>query len=166
MLRPESKVRPAPSPALLMVLRKWHAYIGMLIAPSVLFMAGTGIVQIYSLHEAHAGYSPPAIIERLGRIHKDQVFALPQRRQQAREQTLTVASHPVEAAISIRKPPPAKLATTALKAFFTAAALGLILSTIIGIWMALRQGQSRSTTYIALLCLGAFVPILLATLSA
>ena len=52
--------RPARHPAaLLMQIRAIHTYVGMLIAPTVLFFACTGILQIYSLHEAHGGYTPP-----------------------------------------------------------------------------------------------------------
>lgn len=59
-----------------MLLRQIHAYIGALIAPSLLFFAFTGALQLFSLHEAHGNYQPPAIIERLARVHKDQVFSL------------------------------------------------------------------------------------------
>jgi len=56
-------------------IRIWHMYIGILIAPSVLFFALTGALQIFSLHEAHGSYEPPALLEKLSRLHKDQVFA-------------------------------------------------------------------------------------------
>src|SRR5580698_2249190 len=55
-------------------LRKWHAYIGLLIAPSVLFFALTGALQIFNLHEAHGTYTPALLIEKLSAVHKDQVF--------------------------------------------------------------------------------------------
>lgn len=57
-------------------IRRWHGYIGLFIGPSVLFFALTGAVQLFSLHEAHGSYQPPAIIEKLSSVHKDQVFAL------------------------------------------------------------------------------------------
>ncbi len=56
-------------------IRIWHMYIGILIAPSVLFFALTGALQIFSLHEAHGSYVPPPLLEKLRRMHKDQVFA-------------------------------------------------------------------------------------------
>ena len=68
--------RPVP---LARLVRDWHAWIGALIAPSVLFFATTGVLQIWSLHEAHGGYTPPALIERLGALHKDQRLALKHR---------------------------------------------------------------------------------------
>ena len=56
-------------------MRRWHSYIGLFIAPSVLFFALTGATQLFSLHEEHGNYKPPAIIEKLSSVHKDQVFA-------------------------------------------------------------------------------------------
>src|SRR3984957_7098169 len=64
----------AISPALMMTVRQWHTYIGAFIAPSVLFFAFTGSLQLFSLHEAHGAYTPPAIVEALGHVHKDQVL--------------------------------------------------------------------------------------------
>jgi hypothetical protein len=144
-----------------MQIRALHAYVGMLIAPSVLFFACTGILQIYSLHEAHGGYTPPAVVVRLSALHKDQVFTLPQSRPPP-----TAAPHAKPAG-----PPPAenehgpKLATTLLKAVFAAVAVGLIGSTCAGIWMALQQ-PLRRRTYLLLLLIGAAVPLVLAALSA
>src|ERR1700722_16711603 len=64
----------AISPALMMTVRQWHPYVGAFVAPSVLFFAFTGSLQLFSLHEAHGAYTPPAIVEALSRVHKDQVL--------------------------------------------------------------------------------------------
>ena len=61
---------------MMMLVRLWHHYIGFLIAPSVMFFALTGSLQLFSLHEAHGDYHPPALIEALGNVHKDQVFRI------------------------------------------------------------------------------------------
>src|SRR5579875_2201996 len=58
----------------MLLIRRWHGYIGALIAPSVLFFALTGAVQLFSLHEAHGDYTPPPILVKLASVHKDQVF--------------------------------------------------------------------------------------------
>lgn len=60
----------------LALIRNIHGYLGLFIAPSVVFFAVTGALQLFSLHEAHGDYHPPAIIEKLGNLHKDQRFAL------------------------------------------------------------------------------------------
>jgi hypothetical protein len=59
-----------------MNIRRWHAWLGLFIAPSVIFFSLTGAVQLFSLHEAHGDYQPPALIEKLSSLHKDQEFAL------------------------------------------------------------------------------------------
>ncbi|HEY1929119.1 MAG TPA: hypothetical protein VGG92_16765 [Caulobacteraceae bacterium] len=148
--------RPVP---LARQIRDWHAYLGALIAPTVLFFATTGVVQLWSLHEAHGGYSPPALIEKLGALHKDQKFAMGHHHESA----------PAAPAAKVRKPAPApetpKPAILLLKAFFTAVAVSLIVSTVAGIWMALSQGPRRRTLAILLL-IGAVTPAILAALSA
>ena len=157
-----ARPKPARHPAaLLMQIREIHTYVGMLIAPAVLFFACTGILQIYSLHEAHGDYTPPPLVEKLSSLHKDQVFALGHH------------GPPPSAASHAPKPPApapgekhhAKLATTLLKAVFAAVAMGLIGSTCAGLWMALRQPGKRRL-YLVLLTTGAAVPLILAALSA
>ena len=69
--------RRGANPALrLAAIRRWHSWMGVFIAPSVIFFAFTGVIQIFSLHEARGGYHPPALIEGMGAVHKDQVFRL------------------------------------------------------------------------------------------
>ncbi len=155
--------RPARHPAaLLMQIRAIHTYVGLLIAPTVLFFACTGVLQIYNLHQAHGDYTPPPIIEKLSRVHKDQVFALGHHGPPP-----GASSHAPKPA----GPPPgakehhAELATTLLKAVFAAVAVGLIGSTCAGLWMALRQPAKRRL-YLVLLLIGAAVPLVLAALSA
>ena len=149
-------------------IRKLHAYIGMLIAPTVLFLAATGVLQIYSLHEAHPGYTPPGLIEELSGIHKDQRFGKghtdPGDERPHAAGSATEAPH-ADAAPHEGKARSAHTATTLLKAFFTAVAIGLMFSTLAGIWMALQQG-ARRRTHLVLLLIGALVPAILIALTA
>ncbi len=151
-----------------MQLRIWHSYIGMLIAPATIFLAGTGLLQIYSLHEAHDGYTPPPLIEKLGKVHKDQVFALGHHKPPPRKgasSAKTAPDHPQGGGGHEDHhddgPSPA---TFLLKAFFTFTALGLMGSTGTGIWMAFRQGLRRRA-YAILLLLGVVIPFGLAALT-
>jgi hypothetical protein len=150
-------------------IRKLHAYIGMLIAPTVLFLAMTGLLQIYNLHEAHAGYMPPALVAALSAIHKDQRFAMDRKGPPGGE-------HEHAAAPAPNAPPGheaghdgnarfSHTATALLKAFFALVALGLIFSTLAGIWMALQQSLRRRT-HLVLLAIGIVVPVALAALTA
>src|ERR1700685_4580837 len=78
-------------------LRKWHAYIGLLIAPSVLFFALTGILQIFNLHEAHGGYHPALILEKLSVGHKDQEFEAPREQPAPAHEAASAAAGGAEA---------------------------------------------------------------------
>ncbi len=137
-----------------MTLRRWHLYIGIFIAPSVLFFALTGAVQLFSLHESHGAYDPPPIVEKLSSVHKDQVFRLGHRRPPGPPRTAP------------QGPPPggdddkAASATLLLKTFFLIIAAGLTASTLIGLWMGLSRPANRRPA-LALLLAGAAIPVLL-----
>ncbi len=149
--------RAGPGPLL---LRQIHLYLGVLVAPSVLFFASTGALQLFSLHEAHGGYQPPALIESLAKVHKDQVFAVkhnpdgdaeaaPQRHRRSPE-----LGHADEA--------PRK-STLTLKFFFLFVSASLIVTTLLGLWMALVQSRRKAIAW-ALLTIGAAIPIALLVL--
>jgi outer membrane biosynthesis protein TonB len=67
---------------LLRYLRLVHLYIGVFIAPAVIFFAFTGALQTFSLHETTRGssYKPPAWAVTLGQIHKKQTPVVPARK--------------------------------------------------------------------------------------
>jgi hypothetical protein len=143
----------------MMSLRQLHSYIGAFIAPSVLSLALTGALQVFSLHEAHGAYRPPDLVVRLSRIHKDQVFTLPPARPSpagahrdrgARAET----PHPSHAP---------SWAVTALKWLFVGVAAGLTLSTLIGLWIAFTTARRRGVI-LALVVAGAALPAVLLAL--
>jgi hypothetical protein len=59
--------------AVLKLVRLSHLYIGVFIAPAVIFFAITGAVQTFNLHKTgeRKGYTPPKVLAVLARIHKD-----------------------------------------------------------------------------------------------
>ena len=59
-----------------MRLRLIHSYTAILVASSILFFALSGAMQLFDLHEPHGRYRPPALIEKLGELHKNQIFAV------------------------------------------------------------------------------------------
>ncbi len=142
-----------------MPLRAWHSYLSIFVAPSVLFFAFTGALQLFNLHEAHEGYQPLAVIEKLGRLHKDQIFALDERHD---------AAPPTPSAPS--KEPPGSpvhndddkipLKTFLLKWLFLIVALALLSSTCIGVWIGLTHAKRRRLSWL-LLSLGAVLPVVL-----
>jgi hypothetical protein len=142
-------------------LRVWHTYIGIFIAPSVLFFALTGALQLFSLHEAHDGYQPAALLEKLSSVHKDQVFALKEHEE-----------HPDAPAVAPPEKQPAepeeheaapKLGTVLSKWFFLGVALALSASTLLGLWIGLSLRHRRRTGW-TMLILGALVPLVFTAL--
>src|SRR5580692_6144840 len=115
-------------------LRLWHAYIGFFIAPSVLFFALTGSLQLFSLHEAHGHYQPPALIEKLSAVHKDQVFAAGHHHDDGPPPAVAAAPPGGHADADHDDDAP-RLGTVLLKWFFLAVALGLAGSTCVGVWI-------------------------------
>lgn len=130
-------------------IRIWHSYLGMLLAPSILFFALTGLVQIFSLHEAHGDYKPAALVEKFSAVHKDQVFEAKQHEPESSEADAKPQQEPL-------KP----VAVYILKWFFALVAVGLMVSTVLGVWMGLK-GTLRRHTHLWLLVLGAVLPIAL-----
>jgi hypothetical protein len=137
-------------------LRRWHAYIGLFIAPSVLFFAVTGALQIFDLHEAHGGYRPAVLLQKLSAVHKDQVF------EQPHEHEEPAAPAPAGDAAKHADDDDDKVgaSTLALKWFFLFVAVGLTLSTSIGIWMGITQLRRAALAW-TLIAAGAAVPVLL-----
>jgi hypothetical protein len=137
-------------------IRTWHFYIGMLIAPSVLFFAITGAWQLFSFHEAHGNYTPPPILEKLSAIHKDQVFKAGHHHHDDDAKLAAAPAGP---------PPPAddddklSTATLALKIFlFWIVAGGLTVSTAFGMWIGLTH-PTRKRTALILLIAGIVIPV-------
>jgi hypothetical protein len=144
-------------------IRQWHSYIGLFIAPSILFFALTGAMQLFSLHEAHGSYHPPALIEKLGSVHKDQVFALgdhhpPPAPAEAAGQPDSSASSPSGAKDD--DDDKVALPTLILKWFFLLVAVSLILSTVLGLWMGLVYTRRKRVAW-SLLAAGALIPTIL-----
>ena len=138
-----------------------HLWLGTLFAPSILFFAFTGALQLFSFHETRPGstYQPPAWIERLAQIHKKQTIALkpkrsgPDNHKQALEQK---RPQPIEA-------PAEEKSTVALKWFFLFMSAGLIVTTGLGIYMAFAYGRNATVTW-TLLAVGTIVPVALVLL--
>jgi hypothetical protein len=122
-------------------LRQWHAYIGLFIAPSVLFFALTGALQIFNLHEAHDNYTPPRLLQKLSAVHQDQVFEASDEHHHAPGDDDKISG-----------------STLALKWYFCAVAVGLVVSSLIGIWMGLTQIRRKALAWILLIA-GTLLPL-------
>lgn len=152
--------KPRANPALrLALIRRIHTWLGVFIAPSVIFFALTGALQLYGLHESRGGsYQPAPVIEKLGMLHKDQVFRLKPKR--ARPAVTPTAPGAAKAAVPAKPEEGPRVGTVLLKALFLVVALALTAVTALGAWMALAHGRDREVAW-GLLIAGAMLPVLL-----
>jgi hypothetical protein len=143
-------------------VRRWHSYVGLFIAPSVLFFALTGAVQLYGLHEAHGNYRPAALIEKLSSVHKDQVFKFGGHHQRPPSEADAPKSGEelTSQAAAGNDGDKTELSTLALKAFFLLVSLCLVLSTVLGLWMGLTQTRQKGLAWTLVLA-GALIPAVL-----
>jgi hypothetical protein len=140
---------------MLKAVRLTHMYLGVFLAPSLLFFAFTGALQTFSLHESHMkGYTPPLWLLHLSQMHKNQTFWVPRR------------PVPPSAAPAIPKPAPASKPAAAtptpvpkpaaatppmrdlhapspMKFFFVFVALGLFTTTLLGVYMSYKYNRNK-----------------------
>ena len=138
-------------------IRVWHTYLGMLIAPSVLFFALTGALQTFRLHEAHGAYQPLPLVEKLGMLHKDQVFAPKERHKRPPEPASAREGPPSPPAEDANR---ISLGTLVLKWFFLLVAAGLTSSTVLGLWIGLTHLRHKRVA-LGLLAVGIVLPVAL-----
>jgi hypothetical protein len=159
-----------------------HLYIGVFIAPALLFFAFTGALQTFSLHETTRGssYKPPAWIVMLSQIHKKQTPIVPVRKVPPPDKPADKAS-PEKAAQNKPQLPtvpasqstpnaaskllsdaivPQPHNTMPLKIFFLLVSIGLFTSTLSGLYMSYKYIRNRSLIS-AILLAGVIVPVLL-----
>ncbi len=141
-------------------VRQMHLYLGTFFAPSILFFALTGAVQVIGLHEGHPGspYRPPAWIEKLAQVHKKQTLSTRHDRPPAGARD----REPVERRPAPEEGGPPKESGSAIpmKAFVLLMSIGLILTTCLGIYMSFKYNRSRRLVW-GLLIVGTLLPICL-----
>lgn len=168
-------------------VRALHFYLGIFFAPSIIFFAFSGGLQAFGLHEGegHAKW-----IEEMGEVHKNQrppdwMKKAPQAQPSAQQpnaaaqpaaQSPTTAQSPSASAPTgaasaqstpapaqaapARRGPPRKPKSVPFKVFSAAMALGLILSSILGIVMAFRMKPDPKPIWLMLI-LGTILPAVL-----
>jgi hypothetical protein len=159
---------------LLKQIRQLHLYLGVFFAPSIIFFALTGTLQLFGLHEGHPGeaYQPPAWVQKLGSIHKNQTVS---ERRGPPPGFAGDLKRPPESDEARRSPQPeggrrneergTNNLTLALKLFFLSTAVGLVFSTLLGIYMAFKYNPSRALVW-GLLSLGTAIPVALIAMMA
>ena len=151
--------------------RYTHLYLGVFIAPALLFFAFTGALQTFSFHETTRGssYKPPAWIATLAQIHKKQTMTVPVRK--LPPPSAQTAGPKADKADKPDKADKADKAQTLvapakshnplpLKFFFLLVSVGLFISTLSGIYMSYRYSRNR-LMITGLLIAGVVIPIAL-----
>ncbi|OOG64751.1 hypothetical protein B0E46_04895 [Rhodanobacter sp. B04] len=166
----------------LKISRSVHLYLGVFTAPMLLFFAITGGLQTFSLHETTRGssYTPPAWLASMGQLHKKQTTVMPVRRARPAETSMPATNADPAGAMPL---PPANTPADAraapspgqgiagvdarpkknllpMKIFFVVVSLGLLLSTLTGIYMAYRYSR-KPRLISSVLVAGIVVPLLL-----
>ncbi len=115
-------------------IRQIHFYLGVFFAPLIILFALSGALQTFRLQESPKGstYTPPAWIVKLADIHKDQR-----------------ASHGPGTARSLP-----------LQWFVVVMSVGLVMSSLLGIYMALQYNRDRKVV-LGLIVLGFIIPMAL-----
>jgi hypothetical protein len=146
----------------LKAIRLTHHYIGVFFAPTILFFAITGSLQMFGLHEPSRGgsYVPPAILVHLSQLHKKGTLYLPPRKAAPSAPAKADAPKP-----DVPKPPAPTPTSPApnplpMKVFFAATALALVISTLTGLFMSWKYAR-RKASVVGVLLAGIACPLLL-----
>jgi hypothetical protein len=145
-------------------VRRIHAWLGVLFAPSIIFFALSGTLQLFGLHDTQPGETP-GLVAKMGMVHTHQTATVPVRQARppqaqpagAAPTDAHEASHDAQAKTQAK---PAKPTTMPLKLFFALMAISLIASSVLGLWIAFTSKRDRNL-HIGLLALGVVLPIVL-----
>lgn len=145
-----------------MGIRQVHAYLSVFAAPTIVFFALTGALQVFSLHEAHGDYRPPPLVRALSHLHKDQRLTKPPRRAASALQSPVLQGDWIAPVAEPAPEPaaPAPLRQGLLKLLAAAAALAMSASACLGVWMALTVTRNRGLLGLTLLA-GVAAPLAL-----
>jgi hypothetical protein len=117
----------------LKLFRKVHLYLGCFFSPILMFFIVSGALQTFGLHEPHKnGYKPPAVVESMAQVHKNQRFATDDVR-----------------------PAPSEF----FRWFVLAMSAGLLVNVILGILMAFKFADPKFVWVVMIL--GIAVPVLI-----
>ena len=141
-------------------LRRIHHYIGVFFTPAILLFALSGALQTFRLQEEKGyGGTPPTWIVWIASVHKDS--ATPRDRGGERKAQRPVASV-AERARPIAKPTPAlsRPSRLPMQVFVALLSVGLIVSSVLGVMIALNNAATRRVS-ILMLVIGTALPLLL-----
>jgi len=148
-------------------IRLTHHYIGVFFAPTILFFAITGSLQMFGLHETSRGssYIPPAILVHLSQLHKEGNLYLPPQKAAPSAPAKADGPKPGSPNSDTPKSPAPAPASSApnplpMKIFFAATALALVISTCTGLFMSWKYAR-RKAVVVRVLLAGIACPLFL-----
>ena len=160
--RGQERAKPQVRTNWLKTIRLLHRYMGLFFAPAILFFAFSGAIQTFDLHKANArtGYAPPTWVLEMAQIHKSQNMNVAKAQSKPKKAESEAADSAADDA-----PPPKSAATPrhsalAMKWFVVLMSAGLILSTLLGIYMSFQYGGDPRLAWGALLT-GTLIPVAL-----
>ena len=150
-----SPIKPVPvrrgqgRAATLMGARMWHSYAGAFFAPAILFFSVTGAFQTFNLHKAMLGYHPPAVLQALASMHKNQNLHV----KYVDDPSPKTGKHNKADKPDDTPPLPlsSMIAQWMLKVFAALVSVGLIITTALGLYMSWQTSRRRTV----LLCFAA-----------
>jgi hypothetical protein len=136
-------------------IRLLHRYMGLFFSPAILFFAFSGALQTFDLHKPNktTGYVPPTWILELAQIHKVQSVVVPKEK----AKTAPADSDTVEKSAP-KKASKNEKSTLPLKCFVLMMSIGLMASTLLGIYMSFRYGGDWRLVW-GVLIAGTVLPI-------
>jgi hypothetical protein len=146
--------------AAMMAVRAWHSYAGAFFAPAILFFSITGALQTFNLHKPLPGWRPPAVIQALASMHKNQNLHVKYADDPAPKPGKRAKADKAADAEAAKPPAPLTgvIAQWVLKVFAALVSVGLAATTVLGLYMSWQTPRRRTV----LLCFaaGAVLPML------
>jgi hypothetical protein len=140
--------------SLIQQARQIHLYLGTLFAPAILFFAITGALQTFSFHERTRGsnYEPPVLLMKLAQLHKKQTLTIAPKKP---------APQDAKRGASEAAKPSMPTATLLMKWFTFLMGVGLVVTTLLGIYMSFKYNRNRLLVW-GLLIAGTVLPAIFA----
>ena len=139
-------------------LRLAHLYLGAFFAPTLIFLACTGGLQVLTLHKPTATYAAPPWLVRLAAVHKRQTLDPKADDDPAPALVPTKKKTPHGPHRPRPAPLPMPLGQVLLKGFALAASVSLTISTLTGLYLAFRFSR-RPRLVAALVLAGIAAPL-------
>lgn len=140
--------------AVMTAVRMWHSYAGAFFAPAILFFSITGAFQTFNLHKPMPGYHPPAVLQALASMHKNQNLHV----KYADDPAPRTGKHDKADKPGDTPPLSSVIAQWVLKIFAALVSLGLIVTTTLGLYMSWQTSRRRAV--LLWFAAGAVLPML------